>query len=162
MHRGRFRNETSLHLHDSSIASGHDGWLVHRLNHRGADLELARIDNFEQVDVLVPLGEVGLEDGSAIVVELAPRKPILPPGRTLPQLVKIVACDEFGAGRDGIFHEEITPFAATNGDAHGENVANVKIALKWIEIVNNFSIVLLGREAKIIARDVERELVVLD
>src|SRR5579859_373569 len=151
-----------LYLHGGGIGRGDDRGLVHRLNRGGTDAELARIDDLEQVNIFLVAAEIGLEKGGMVIVKFAAGKPVAPPGRLLFQLVQRILLDEFGPGRNRVFNQEILPVAAIHAQMYGNHVSGVDIALKRLQIINNFFFFLLRGQAIVIAGDVQGELVALE
>jgi len=77
--------------------------LIHGSGLRGADLEFARIDDFEQVNVLAATVEFGVEEGRAVVVELLAGVPVVPPTGLAVQRVESGVGQELGACWDDAF-----------------------------------------------------------
>src|SRR5258708_35932171 len=99
------------------------------------------------------LVEVSLEEGRAVVMEFAAGKPESPPAFLTGEFVEPVVLNELRSGGDGVFNQQIFPFAAVHAEAHSDDVPGVHIAFQRIESPGDLVVLLLGREPLGIAAD---------
>lgn len=112
-----------LHVEVQFVGCGLYAGLIHGLHAGGADGEAAGVDDFEEVEGFVAFGEVGGEEGGAVVVELAAGVPPVPCVGTADDVVALFVLYELGACGDGIFDEEIFLLRTGDGEMDGEDVS---------------------------------------
>src|SRR4051812_18627092 len=95
------------HLQMECIAGRLYSMLIHRLYTRWTDLEVARIDHANQVEDLLPAGELGREEGRMVVMELASSEPAIPSAWTVIDGITVLVVDELRACGDGIFKQQV-------------------------------------------------------
>ena len=131
--------------------------MVHRLRGGRADLEQSWVDHLQQIEIFALLVEISLEDGGAVIVELAARIPVAPPRRLVVHFVKLVVLNEFSACGNRVFHQKILTLAAADRHAYGEHISASDRAVQSGEIVGDFLAVIDASEFVIVTGHVELE-----
>src|SRR5207249_4360449 len=78
-----------------------------------------------------------------------------------PQLVSIVALNEFGPGGYGVFDHHVLPFGAGDGEPNGDQVAGSRGSVERREVIDDLLPILSRNELEGVAQDVERDRAVL-
>ena len=127
-------------------------------------MEFAGIVHLQQVNVLAPHGKVCVEKRRAVVVKFLARKEVGPPIRLVVDGVEPALRQELRARRDRIFGQQVFPARPAQREPHCYDIAHVHRAIEWNQVVSNRigRLVLPLLQQVIVARDVERELALLE
>ncbi len=87
-----------------------------------------------------------------IVVEFAPRIVVLPPRRTVLDLIQLVILDKLRAGRNRIFDQQVPPLPSIQRQARHQHVTYRHRAFERLQLVHNLVPIFDWDQLEVIAR----------